>query len=119
MTETTLQGIEKMVCDDIAARQALGIRKYGQTVQQADLPLEDWLQHAYLETLDKAVYLKAAIESRKALPEMLARELFTNGCGSVADRLVLEGRGGRDLGGLCFGVVVDRIRAWLNDRKRS
>jgi hypothetical protein len=54
-------GIEKGVCEDIARRQALGIAKYGQTVADNPLSLKQWLQHAYEETLDKAVYLKRAI----------------------------------------------------------
>lgn len=54
-------GIEASVCDDIARRQALGIAKYGQTVADNPLELRAWLQHAYEETLDKAVYLKRAI----------------------------------------------------------
>lgn len=54
-------GIEKEVCDDIATRQKLGIAKYGTTVAENPLELKEWLQHAYEETLDKAIYLKAAI----------------------------------------------------------
>jgi len=54
-------GIEAQVCQDIAARQAVGIAKYGTTVADNPLALRDWLQHAYEETLDKAVYLKRAI----------------------------------------------------------
>lgn len=57
----TLTGIEAAVCADIAQRQAKGIAKYGTTVADNPLPLRDWLQHAYEETLDKAVYLKRAI----------------------------------------------------------
>lgn len=38
------------------------INKYGTTVAQNPLELKQWLQHAYEETLDKAVYLKRAIE---------------------------------------------------------
>lgn len=55
-------GTEAAVCADITARQQLGIVKYGTTVAANPLPLREWLQHAYLETLDKAVYLKRAIE---------------------------------------------------------
>ncbi len=54
-------GIEAQVCMDIARRQALGIQKYGQTVADNPLVLREWLNHAYEETLDKAVYLKRAI----------------------------------------------------------
>ena len=54
-------GIEKLVCADIAARQQIGILKYGRTV--ADSP-DDMLIHAYEEALDLAVYLKAEITKR-------------------------------------------------------
>jgi hypothetical protein len=54
-------GIEAIVCDDITRRQAHGIAKYGQTIADNPLPLRGWLQHAYEETLDKAVYLRRAI----------------------------------------------------------
>lgn len=55
-------GIERMVCNDIAQRQAFGINKYGTTVAENPLQLRAWLIHAYEETLDKAVYLRRAIE---------------------------------------------------------
>ncbi len=55
-------GTEADVCADIARRQAFGIKKYNCTVRDNDLSLKQWLQHAYEETLDKAVYLKRAIE---------------------------------------------------------
>jgi hypothetical protein len=49
------------VCSDLKSRSAVGIRKYGVTLERADLSLRDWLQHAYEETLDQANYLKRAI----------------------------------------------------------
>lgn len=55
-------GIEEMVCEDIANRQALGIQKYGTTVAENQLSLKEWLQHAYEEALDQAIYLKRAIQ---------------------------------------------------------
>jgi hypothetical protein len=55
-------GIEAAVCADIADRQQKGIAKYGVTVAENPLQLREWLQHAYEETLDKAIYLKRAIE---------------------------------------------------------
>ena len=63
---STPTGIEKQVCDDIAARQQLGIKKYGCTVAQSP---DDMLVHAYQEALDLAVYLKAEIERRKNAPK--------------------------------------------------
>lgn len=58
----TPAGTESRVCADIAERQAKGIAKYGTTVEGNPLTLRQWLQHAYEETLDKAVYLKRAME---------------------------------------------------------
>ena len=54
-------GTEASVCLDIGSRQEMGIAKYGTTVADNPLSLRQWLQHAYEETLDKAIYLKRAI----------------------------------------------------------
>jgi hypothetical protein len=51
-----------MVCFDIKARQQLGLKKYGMSVANNPLSLRQWLQHAYEETLDQAVYLQRAIQ---------------------------------------------------------
>jgi len=55
-------GIEREVCQDIAERQKKGLLKYGTTVAANPLELRAWLQHAYEETLDLAIYLKRAIK---------------------------------------------------------
>lgn len=55
-------GTEELVCNDIAARQKLGMAKYGTTVCANPLELKQWLQHAYEEALDQAIYLKRAIQ---------------------------------------------------------
>ena len=55
-------GIEALVCADIESRQRLGIAKYGTTVAANPLTHRQWLQHAYEEAIDMAVYLKRAIE---------------------------------------------------------
>lgn len=62
-------GIEAEVCIEIARRQEFGIAKYGTTVADNPLSLRQWLQHAYEETLDKAIYL------RRAIAEIDAQEL--------------------------------------------
>lgn len=54
-------GIEKDVCEDIALRQRMGIAKYGTTVADNPLALRQWLQHAYEEVLDQAIYLRRAM----------------------------------------------------------
>ena len=55
-------GTELTVCHDIVMRQAMGIAKYNTTVRENPLDLRQWLQHAYEECLDQAVYLRRAIE---------------------------------------------------------
>ena len=62
MSKINITGTEREVCMDIGRRQELGIRKYGTTVEKNPLELQEWLQHAYEECLDQAVYLKRAIE---------------------------------------------------------
>jgi hypothetical protein len=55
-------GTERAVCDDITARQQHGLAKYGVSVHDNQLSLRAWLQHAYEECLDQAVYLKRAMQ---------------------------------------------------------
>lgn len=57
----SLPDIETQVCADIKARQAVGVAKYGVTVADNPLNLRQWLQHAYEECLDQAVYLRRAM----------------------------------------------------------
>ena len=57
MTDT-----EQRVCQDILARQQVGLTKYGTTMADNPLPLREWLQHAYEECLDQALYLKRAMQ---------------------------------------------------------
>jgi len=59
------EGIEAMVCEDIARRQVVGLNKYGISVADNPLLLEAWLQHQYEELLDAAVYCKRALEELK------------------------------------------------------
>lgn len=58
-------GIEAQVCEDIARRQQMGVKKYG--TQLADNPAGEIerLQHAYEEALDLANYLKWQIVQKK------------------------------------------------------
>ena len=63
MTMTTqIPDTETLVAADIQQRQALGLKKYGTSVANNPLTLRQWLQHAYEETLDQAVYLKRSIQ---------------------------------------------------------
>ena len=55
-------GTEAAVCRDITARQQLGVKKYGTTVAENPAPLRTWLQHAYEECLDMAIYLRRSMD---------------------------------------------------------
>jgi hypothetical protein len=57
----TATGTEAQVIADISKRQQLGIKKYGTTVADNPLSLKEWLNHAYEESLDQAIYLRRAI----------------------------------------------------------
>jgi hypothetical protein len=61
-----VSGTEMAVCLDIAMRQQMGIKKYGTTVRDNPLALRAWVQHAYEEALDLAVYLKRVTEELDA-----------------------------------------------------
>jgi len=58
----TAQGTEARVCQDIAKRQQVGLKKYGVSIEQNQLNLKEWMQHQYEELLDAAIYCKRAIE---------------------------------------------------------
>lgn len=55
-------GTEGRVCEDIARRQQLGLAKYGVSVEGNPLSRRQWLQHAYEEALDMAVYLRRLMD---------------------------------------------------------
>jgi hypothetical protein len=55
-------GTEARVCVDIVRRQQMGIAKYGTTVSENPLELRQWVQNAYEESLDLAIYLRRIME---------------------------------------------------------
>lgn len=54
--------IVESVRNDLKSRSEIGIKKYNTTLDRKDLKLKDWLQHAYEECLDQALYLKRSIK---------------------------------------------------------
>lgn len=71
-------GIEAQVCADIIERQRIGVAKYGTTVADNPLELREWLNHAYQESLDAAIYLRRAIAEIDAAENIRAlREKVT------------------------------------------
>ena len=49
------------VIKDLKAREKRGLDKYQTTMDRTDLSHKEWMQHAYEEALDMALYLKKAI----------------------------------------------------------
>lgn len=54
-------GTEAEVCRLIARRQAMGLAKYGTTVQDNPLTLRQWLVHQQEELADALVYATRAL----------------------------------------------------------
>lgn len=67
MNNTTTKPMEKnsnhldLVIQDLQQREQRGLSKYQRTMDRTDLTHEEWLQHAYEEALDMALYLKKAL----------------------------------------------------------
>jgi len=64
---------------DLLDRSEAGIKKYNNTLDRDDLELSDWLQHAYEEMLDGALYLKRAKKDVEELNEQfdeIVREFY-------------------------------------------
>ena len=55
--DTIVQSVQA----DLQARSERGMAKYGTTLDRTDLTQKEWLQHAYEEALDFALYLKKLI----------------------------------------------------------
>lgn len=54
-----------LVQADLFEREKRGLSKYGTTVDRKDLSELEWLQHAYEEALDLAVYLKTLMKQKQ------------------------------------------------------
>jgi Ca2+-dependent lipid-binding protein len=50
--------VTEQVINDIQKRELKGIETYGTTMDRDDLTQDQWLQHAYEESLDFCIYLK-------------------------------------------------------------
>jgi hypothetical protein len=56
--------IYKEVITDLISREKMGRAKYGTTVDNANLSEKEWMQHAYEEALDFAIYLKRMMSKK-------------------------------------------------------
>jgi hypothetical protein len=55
------------VITDLKIREERGLATYGTTMDRKDLSKQEWLQHAYEEALDLALYLKKLMEEHDKL----------------------------------------------------
>lgn len=59
--------VTDQVINDIQQRELKGIETYGTTMDRDDLTQDQWLQHAYEESLDFAIYLRKLIMMRNGV----------------------------------------------------
>lgn len=52
---------------DLKVREEKGLATYGTTMDRKDLSKQEWLQHAYEEALDLALYLKKLISEENTV----------------------------------------------------
>jgi hypothetical protein len=57
--------ILSQVIADLKIREEQGLKTYGTTMDRKDLTETQWLNHAYEEALDLALYLKKLITQRR------------------------------------------------------
>jgi hypothetical protein len=57
--------ILSQVIADLKIREERGLKTYGTTMDRKDLTETQWLNHAYEEALDLALYLKKLITQRR------------------------------------------------------
>ena len=57
-----MSAIEDTVCNKIQARAAVGLNKYGTTMEREDFSKLDWLVYAQEEAMDLVVYLEKLIQ---------------------------------------------------------
>lgn len=106
--------LEKVI-KDLIHREEVGKTKYNTTMDRTDLTHEEWLQHAYEEALDMALYLKKA-------KQQITRDREWTGWCDINDFRLFEG----DTIRLWFedavepdgGIYEEYIIKWHNDKFR-
>lgn len=64
----TPSNLLQSVIMDLKVREERGLETYGTTMDRTDLTQKEWLQHAYEEALDLALYLKKLMTIENELP---------------------------------------------------
>ena len=68
--------IEEMVAQKLLQRAEIGLKKYGISMADEQLPLLEWAKHAQLELLDAAVYLEKIIVEEEIKMNGVQNETF-------------------------------------------
>jgi hypothetical protein len=66
--------VVRAVIDKFAERSALGIRKYGTTLERNDLAPHEWANHVQEELMDAVLYLEKLKQVLRSMPVVLPSE---------------------------------------------
>ena len=69
-----MSAIEDAVCSKIQGRAAVGLNKYGTTMEREDFSKLDWLVYAQEEAMDLVVYLQKLIELEQTVIKSVLRD---------------------------------------------
>ena len=69
-----MSSIEDAACKKIQERAAVGLKKYGTTMEREDFSKLDWLVYAQEEAMDLVVYLEKLIQLEQAVIKSVLRD---------------------------------------------
>jgi hypothetical protein len=69
-----LSSIEDAACKKIQERAAVGLKKYGTTMEREDFSKLDWLVYAQEEAMDLVVYLEKLIQLEQSVIKSITHE---------------------------------------------
>ena len=69
-----MSAIEDAACDKIHSRAAVGLNKYGTTMEREDFSKLDWLIYAQEEAMDLVVYLEKLIQLEQGVINSIAHD---------------------------------------------
>jgi len=61
--------IEEQVIDKINKRAAVGLKKYGVTMERTDFTTIEWMEYLQEELLDGAIYIERLLETMKEVSD--------------------------------------------------
>jgi len=73
-----LSSIEDAACKKIQERAAVGLKKYGTTMEREDFSKLDWLVYAQEEAMDLVVYLEKLIQLESLVINSITHEAAPN-----------------------------------------